>query len=47
MLRPKPQDITSFQDKSSDIASFYASLLQEVEGVMSSALLPQVVSQAP
>ena len=36
-----------FKGRSSISSSFYASLLQAIDGVMSLALCPQVVSQAP
>ena len=36
-----------FQGRSSSASSFLASLLQAIDGVMSLALCPQVVSQAP
>ena len=39
--------LSSFQGRSSSASSFHASLLQAIDGVMSSALCPQVVSQAP
>ena len=39
--------LSSFQRRSSSASSFYASLLQAIDGVMSLALCPQVVSQAP
>ena len=39
--------LSSFQGRSSSASSFHASLLQAVDGVMSLALYPQVVSQAP
>ena len=39
--------LPSFQGRSSTASSFYASLLQAIDGVMSLALCPQVVSQAP
>ena len=38
---------SSFQGRSSSASSFHASLLQAIGGVMSLALCPQVVSQAP
>ena len=38
--------LSSFQGRSSSASSFHASLLQEIDGVMSLALCPQVVSQA-
>ena len=39
--------LSSFQGRSSSASSFNASLLQVIDGVMSLALRPQVVSQAP
>ena len=39
--------LSSFQGRSSSASSFNASLLQAIDGVMSLALCPQVVSQAP
>ena len=39
--------LSSFQGRSSSGSSFHASLLQAIDGVMSLALCPQVVSQAP
>ena len=39
--------LSSFQGRSSSASSFHTSLLQAVAGVMSLALCPQVVSQAP
>ena len=39
--------LASFQGTSSGGSSFHASLLQAIDGVMSLALCPQVVSQAP
>ena len=36
-----------FKGRSSSASSFYASVLQAISGVMSLALCPQVVSQAP
>ena len=39
--------LSSFQRISSSVSFFHASLLQAVDGVMSLALCPQVVSQAP
>ena len=39
--------LSSFQGRSSSASSFHASLLQAINGVMSLALCPQVVSQAP
>ena len=39
--------LSSFQGKLSSTCSFHASLLQVADGVMSLALCPQVVSQAP
>ena len=38
--------LSSFQGRSSSSSSFHASLLQEIDDVMSFALCPQVVSQA-
>ena len=38
--------LSSFQERSSSASSFHASLLQAIDGVMSTALCPQVVSQA-
>ena len=38
---------SSFQGRSSSASSFHASLLQAISGVMSLALCPQLVSQAP
>ena len=38
--------LSSFQGRSSSASSFHASLLQAINGVMSLALCPQVVSQA-
>ena len=38
---------SSSQGRSLSNSSFYASLLQAIDGVMSLALYPQVVSQAP
>ena len=38
--------LSSFQERSSSVSSFNASLLQATNGVMSLALCPQVVSQA-
>ena len=38
--------LTSYQGRSSSPSSFHASLLQAIDGVMSLALCPQVVSQA-
>ena len=39
--------LSSFQGRSSNASSFHASLFQAIDGAMSSALYPQVVSQAP
>jgi len=39
--------LSSFQGRSSSASSFHASLLQAIDGVMSLALYPQAVSQAP
>ena len=39
--------LSSFQKLSFSASSFHASLLQAIDGVMSLALCPQVVSQAP
>ena len=39
--------LSSFQGRSSSASSFYASLLQAIDGVVFPALCPQVVSQAP
>ena len=39
--------LSSFQGRSSNASSFHASLHQVIDGVMSLALCPQVVSQAP
>ena len=39
--------LSSFQGRSSGMSSFHASLFQAIDSVMSSALYPQVVSQAP
>ena len=39
--------LSSFPGRSSNASSFHASLLQAIDGVMSLALCPQVVSQAP
>ena len=39
--------LSSFQGRSSSASFFHASLLQAIDGVMSVALCPQVVSQAP
>ena len=39
--------LSSFQGRSFSASSFHASLLQVIDGVMSLALCPQVVSQAP
>ena len=39
--------LSSFQGRLSNASSFNASLLQVISGVMSLALCPQVVSQAP
>ena len=39
--------LSSFQGRSSSTSSFHASLLQTIDGVMSLAFYPQVVSQAP
>ena len=39
--------LSSFQGRSSSTSSFHACLLQAIDGVMSLALCPQVVSQAP
>ena len=38
--------LSSFQGRSSSASSFHASLLQAIDGMMSLALCPQVVSQA-
>ena len=38
--------LSSFQGRSSSASSFHASLFQAISGAMSSALCPQVVSQA-
>ena len=38
--------LSSFQGRSSNASSFHASLLQAIDGVMSLALFPYVVSQA-
>ena len=40
-------DPSSFQGRSSGAYSFHASLIQAIDGAMSSALCPQVVSRAP
>ena len=42
-----PQPLPPFEGRSSSASSFHASLLQAIDGVMSLALCPQVVSQAP
>ena len=39
--------LSSFQGRSSSASSFHASVLQAIGGVLSLALCPQVVSQAP
>ena len=39
--------VSSFEGRSSSASSFHASLPQAIDGVMSLALCPQVVSQAP
>ena len=39
--------LSPFQGRSSSVSSFHASLLNAINGVMSLALCPQVVSQAP
>ena len=39
--------LSSFQERSSSASSFYTSLLQAIDGVMSLALCPLVASQAP
>ena len=39
--------LSSFQGRSSSASTFHDSLLQAIDGVMSLALCPQAVSQAP
>ena len=39
--------LSSFRGRSSSASSFHASLLQAIDGLVSLALCPQVVSQAP